>query len=812
MDGPDTQLLVQSNDEVSSQPDEYARENGLSVDSQVDPLSFVLLSHALPHTTPDIRPSNLTSDASLCQLRLPRFHHRNEQLHVSKESLELPNKVIQRNNDAEGAAFKSTQYETRVRISKLKLEPPLLRSDPDYDCRELARAIHHQRYSRIDPATIPSELLDTDLDESLDFPRSAYQFKQQLDITTRDEKLDIPKEALYHLARFLHDDWTEDDQRQILVDAAPRRKVFRMISVTPPLSPPLRDTEFFIPDDTVCQVPLTSDPSSLLSDDCKAAEADLFQEDAAQEGDSTGLEFSTPELPPLGDTPFLSPGRPKLSSIMVEAPLSPLPSSSNMPLNLPELTKSMDMDRILDDTQAERSGSTANQDDDVTFDDDILDKMGDNTASVIRSIEQENLDVADALVRVDIPHMDFSIPEPEWKNLPMNASAHLQCILETFDGLDNVTRWPKNARTEQELPWLPFPSTAGQVSLVESIEDDGSMQYLLHLSDVAEVPTSADYVWKQPGLAILREEEDDEEEFEPAKTPGLEDALTTLVRKRRLEIEISITEMDGTAMEMDSTAMDMIPSSSSLDRGLFSRLEKLYPTAEIIERDFDRFNTLAWNRHSISRSPIISPLAAEADIIVSPATGIILTTILEAIQKPHPGHKGQSAIRERVSSIALRYERLVILVSEGNRFDETARDLTPFETAAYAEFVGFVASLDMSAHVYYIGGGQETLAKWMVSFAARYAPEAAEIRDLMVEDETHWEVFLRRAGMNAYAAQAILGRLKAPDGTPEEDFAAHGLPALLRMTPVERVQRFGRLMGGHRVLNRINKVLETRWG
>jgi hypothetical protein len=79
--------------------------------------------------------------------------------------------------------------------------------------------------------------------------------------------------------------------------------------------------------------------------------------------------------------------------------------------------------------------------------------------------------------------------------------------------------------------------------------------------------------------------------------------------------------------------------------------------------------------------------------------------------------------------------------------------------------------------------------------------------------------------LNASAAQLILAELKAPDSdtsmrdnsssdhnayppTPQKEF---GLRAFVRMDPKERIRRFEGLLGGRRVLSRINKVLEQQW-
>ncbi|KAF3062830.1 hypothetical protein GL218_09433 [Daldinia childiae] len=548
--------------------------------------------------------------------------------------------------------------------------------------------------------------------------------------------------------------------------------------------------------------------------------------------------------------------------------------------------------------------------------DDLRTALVEKAESTKRSIAQENLQVADAIARIEIPTMDFSIPDPDWKEIPLDSGLQLEWIEMTCEAF-NVPSWPKGSQAERELRWSPFPSKMGHISTNEIIIGDDIANVLLNFSGPLEVPTSGEYVWKHPGLAILRELDEDEEEQELPYVSGEENNIESLVRKRRRElsnssdsvspvkavhalqaigIESYQTPLDeqgqnshlllscndtsatstllsnyldfhtakrqknmkspffpkftkqvddvqtnvnlsaSTKSQLDETSVSkpepekepLIPApcpplqpalthmkiikALTLERGVFSRLEKSHPDIEIIERDFERWNSSAWNRNSVSRSPITSPLAAEADIIVSPATGIVMTTLLRAIQKPPPGQKGLSKVRERIRNVALRYERLIILVSEGNRVDETARNLTPAECAGFADFVGFATGLDTNVQVYYVGGGDDTLVKWLVFFLARHAPDAEALEDIIIQEESLWEVFLRRAGMNAYAAQAILGQLKAPDDIPEEQVGKYGLPAFINMMPKERVGAFRILMGGERVLNRVNEALEPQWG
>ncbi|KAI1121888.1 hypothetical protein F5Y10DRAFT_91722 [Nemania abortiva] len=909
--------------DTSSQPDQYARDNQLTIESQTDPLSLALqISGSVPQPTSDARPSGLTSDVLLSRLQVPTTDLR-EQLDMPKESINALARALQHDAIDINVCHETplVQYEARKRFAALMFEPPTLPNDLDYDCDELARTIRQQRQQPcVNPGLFPLDRLNINNDEGLEFPDTSYHFRRKLDHIVRHEKLDVPRETIYHLASTRRDDWSDDDNYRVLEEAMPRRNFVRDLIFTPPLSPYADYEEHFVPEAEVCEVPIASDPNSMLSDDLKAAESAVLQKelerDISPTLDSDFLRFS-----PLIDPLALGRKKPKVESTKLESPLSPITSPfhpTNTEPIIPALLRSMDIDRVLSDTEPLKMAVLQVVDQSESMNHSLQDVMGESAAAVLRSVEQERVSIADAIARVEVPIMDFSIPEPEWETFPMDARIHLKWLSKSYE--IEIPPWKKDSRADMKLRWIPFLQKMEWRTLTkETIDCERDLSQLLKLLDPEEVPTSANYVWKRPGVAILHEIECDEHVEEitpPAK--AIHD-LANLAKKRRLEnnsVDIGRSPSSSSCLSVDlvvphrrisperlTDRSNLLPSLESnlavssllsnyinmhtakrrkqdrssffpptskpeavsqsasiarsyqskgynsslpaarkevrnratlrapcpeikpsgtptklikgltLSRGLFSRLEKLYPTAEIIERDFDRWNTLAWGHQSVLRSTVVSSLAAEADVIISPATGIVVTTLLKVIQKPLPDRVGQSSIRERISSVAVRYERLIVLVSEGNTMDDTVRDLTLSETTSYSEFVGFVAGLDSKVEVFYVGGGEATLAKWLVSFAVRYAPEAAEIQDRLIQDETHWEVFLRRAGFNAYAAQAILMRLKGRDRNPKEerDCSKYGLAAFMMMTGTERLHHFRDLMGGENVLNRVNRTLETRW-
>lgn len=541
--------------------------------------------------------------------------------------------------------------------------------------------------------------------------------------------------------------------------------------------------------------------------------------------------------------------------------------------------------------------------------DELLGELQAGGHSANLAIEQERLVHADAIARVQVPIMDFAITAPEWRKLGQDSSRHIKYLLQA-PGMA-LAKWKGNYR-ERDFWWAPLPYKLRQISLDESIDGDVEVDNVLQMYNEAELPTAASYVWKRPGLAILRESEDDEEEAQVTHHQSV--GLTDILRKRKLELhdaesgrsspssDASVVDLvhhpqharptnaakpthllvgnddpNATATllanyvnlrtskrqknevssffgpkksaqkeasivshgierhtkESEAPRSNVVPieklevapvptlgeSSDSIkmivaltiSRGILGWIEKLLPEAELVERDFDHWNTVAWDRNMVSRFPIISPLAAEADVVVSPVTGIILTTLIKVIQKPLPGQKSKTVIQERVEKVSARYERLIVLVSQSNRVDESTRDLSASECASFAEFSGLVLGLNPNSQVYFVGGGEESLAKWLVALIQRYSIETVGLQGLLINSETTWELIMRRAGMNAYAAQIVLAILKGISNDDPQGPVMGELQRFILMTTPERIEQFSEVMGGTNVLQRVGAALDGPW-
>jgi hypothetical protein len=142
----------------------------------------------------------------------------------------------------------------------------------------------------------------------------------------------------------------------------------------------------------------------------------------------------------------------------------------------------------------------------------------------------------------------------------------------------------------------------------------------------------------------------------------------------------------------------IVSSTFLQQRGLMKQIEQLYPKAEVVYRDY----TLP---HSAAK---------EADIILSPSTGLIFTTLQQVKQRALPGQPNRSPVKERMLVLHCRYERLVAVVSEGlsREMEElgSSRPDDPRDKETLSAFESFAARLEGEVLVQYVRGGEQALA------------------------------------------------------------------------------------------------------
>jgi hypothetical protein len=226
-----------------------------------------------------------------------------------------------------------------------------------------------------------------------------------------------------------------------------------------------------------------------------------------------------------------------------------------------------------------------------------------------------------------------------------------------------------------------------------------------------------------------------------------------------------------------------------------------------IDRDFSAFNTSEWQPGSVARSPRLSPLSTEADFIVSPTVGIVVTTLQRISQAALPGQKKKLDIRDRVQGVSLRYELLLVFVSEDSKIG-TSQPLNSHTCSKLADFIAFTTGVIGNISVQYVPGDDKMLIQWLMHAIVKHKTD-----ETLLAEETYWELFLRRAGMNAFAAQVVISMLKAPegvDGSSPSKAEYFGLNAFVEMGREARLARFGDICG-MKLIERVSKVIEATW-
>ena len=251
------------------------------------------------------------------------------------------------------------------------------------------------------------------------------------------------------------------------------------------------------------------------------------------------------------------------------------------------------------------------------------------------------------------------------------------------------------------------------------------------------------------------------------------------------------------------TRPTFITSLSALS--LTREIGKLWPSASFIDRDYSSYDDLTWPvSNSTAHQSQPCSLSFEADISISPQTAIITTTTIALLQKPATP-TSLSPLRQRISHIAPCYSRLVVLVSENAPSSTSSCSLTPRELVAHADLVAWTSAHPSSIETIFVAGGMAELARWSIALMNRHADENLAGAHLLIATETSWEVLLRRAGMNIFAAQLVVNAARAVFG---ERNALDGLLALDRH---DRDAVLGGVVGDMAVLERAWAVLKQSW-
>lgn len=185
----------------------------------------------------------------------------------------------------------------------------------------------------------------------------------------------------------------------------------------------------------------------------------------------------------------------------------------------------------------------------------------------------------------------------------------------------------------------------------------------------------------------------------------------------------------------------------------------------------------------------------EADIVISPQAGIILTTAQALTQRYLPGHKQgkrkfKSPVLERIWHLAPRYERLYVLIC----YDGSASAVDDQVQGSIASLTGFCVSLSKHTTVVPRHISPRMVTDTVLSLAVKNTP--SEMKELRPEPESNWEIELRALGLNTFAALLVLETTT--------------MPAFIDMSTEQRHRQFGDLIG-ERVLKRVDGEITGEW-
>jgi hypothetical protein len=945
--GPTCHLNSGEVDHEDMSPWQYARYHGLCrdffVDDPISSLSDLLL---------------LESDMSEQDQDVNHAYIPAEKLLIEKEAATILKSTI---------CLPLLEDENLSRSPKqTKLELPLLQYDHEIDmlrflkqsCFNLDAMIHYV----VD--------VDQEKDTGLDWPSSMLNLPSVEEQRILSEKLVVPRETLAYLKE-LHDVWAIGDVEVTDSDKSSCKNVSIVSSdfstanfikkpyikpLTPPLSPALMNMSACGGESPDISLQLMSEETDPDVELLQQIETQMATEDIikplhlSKESNYDGLDIDAiyPELGSIVASSSYVPEA-KFQNLRVEEPLSPpIESHGNDVFEITTLANELGNEASSLQKWKLASEGQSSETDTEAFN--VLRPLAEYATD---AINQERLTEAGAIMRVEVPVIHFPTIFAPWN---VNSGVQQPLLQQVKNDLGMFSSWPGISKLELSLPWRPFPNKLAEVVFEEKIDELDYLGRILEYMTLEDVGTSDSLVWKQQGLRILDDLEDDGD-LELGKFQEEERGVEFLVKKRKLEQTtgnidtpsiprqmptgpggISVFQQDlsiSTLQKRQKTNQDTIKPSTSFSnkealdmflmlkglqaqplvsaptttketsskvsrsqdprrpqrskevpepvnksveefqqdheylsielpklpselpqrfaivsseilqrrRSLYRRMTHMYPNCEFIERDFSVLQSddgLLDLKSSIEKIPRYDP-CLEADLIISPSTGVLLTTVQKIQQRSLPGQgTQQNTFNSRLCQVSIRYERLIVLVSQGvdehleGTMNTTAlpnipdishmagnvsstsstAPVTPRDTLALASLQSFAATRSTNVNVQFVLGGENNLAAW-IAFHIHVSGTAM----LHIQaEESFWEHVLRRVGLNCFAAGLILTVLAKPTGNEDGNTSElrcsridYGIAAFFSMSSDERFLQFEKLLGGRKVLKRVNACLERGW-
>ncbi|KAF2227036.1 hypothetical protein BDZ85DRAFT_257145 [Elsinoe ampelina] len=835
---------------------QYARNNGLSRDYNADSVFDQL---AVPPVDLDFVHYNLFDNGKLPEIL---------QHHIlpvsSSERWSIPSSAAAFLRDIVKPSLEVGLDDGPIiqRCRDFKLELPILRSDDRLDLQLFSSKAHS---SQIDLKSVAQSLPQEPLphEQSLDWRLLDKSVADQTAKRASSEKLQITDASLTFL---------KDAIKPVML-AVPDttfqyvgRSTLRIPSPILPLSPTLSST---LLDENDYDVPFTSTPENPADSALKAVEQAINEDEALLpfshsepiESALTSVYFPTSTDDAELYAPLSPFKRARPDDFRLDTPLLPAGSSS------PPFKK-VRFDEVVckDDPALQLSQAS---DSAVDFEK-VFNDFVDLAHPAISAVENEQLQEADTTRRMFVPSLPPHCPVAPWD---VQSRSHCKTtnlqrpLLSTIKNSLDVSeiRWRHNA-ADYKLQWIPVPHIGREDLFKDDLLVDGRSEYMTSLT-VFDVSLDG-YFWKPEGLRILDDTCQDDEDLEPAPFDPRELEISTLVleKRRRPNSPLLMEALRRRALQ----TLQQPPPSLGANNGInsFFHLQtgqrdqrppsRSNENRQLINRPKTPTPAMAPALASLPHTSNIAPLPAhpqpsidlsaaplhlfisttllssrnltslirtqlhtttflerdlsahqEADLLPTPSSGIVLTTLQQIKQRPLPGSESQlNTVHSRILSLNSRYEHLVVLVSEGlpTSYSDTAapsRGLDGSDAMALNALTNLGANLSCTVEVIFVPGGEAELARWAVAKTCRIGRANSLSSELAnrLGDETVQEVWLREAGLNAFAAAVVVA-----SGGPRMS----GTARFVMMSTEERDGAWGLLLG-ERLVARVGSVLDQRW-
>ena len=204
----------------SMEADEYARWNGLTVDSLVDPLGDLYFDNAIAASLLPLDDGDLFEIDHLQECSFRSIIPASTQLEATMSSLRLLQDVCKQQKGQDVAQLMTKLcFEENAELKKLKLPVPILRSDHDADCRKLRKWLKKFLDPDLKDQCPPDDPTEPAGDTLL-FSDEEKKGDTSLMAQIRQETMELRKEPLVLLSQSLKSELTKDEKDEFVASMA----------------------------------------------------------------------------------------------------------------------------------------------------------------------------------------------------------------------------------------------------------------------------------------------------------------------------------------------------------------------------------------------------------------------------------------------------------------------------------------------------------------------------------------------------------------------------------------------------------------